>query len=171
MNCNNRLFSLLFLSIFSAFLLSGCYSFKATSLPKHIQTIYIAEIKNLTNEAILARNIEEALKRTLQKNASTIQIINDPNSADAEINLTLTSYTNAAYNYTAQANVETYKSSLVVQFSFFDNKEKKMIYENRSLKAEGVYDLILNETEEEDGQRRAIESLQELIINNALSQW
>ena len=47
-------------------------------------------------------------------------------------------------------------------------KKEKVIYESKSLSAEGTYDVQANETEDRHGQARAIEKMQDLIINH---QW
>ena len=47
----------------------------------------------------------------------------------------------------------------------------KIIYENKSLSADGTYDVAKNESEDRHGQTRAIEKLQDLIVANALAKW
>jgi hypothetical protein len=58
-----------------------------------------------------------------------------------------------------------------VAVKFYDNVKERTIYEAKSLSADGVYDVLKNETEDRHGQERAIEKMQDLIITNALAKW
>ncbi|GEM_PF-3502216 len=163
-----RAFGLL---LFVLVILQSCYSFSATTLPAHIKRIRIGEVENLTTNPTLGIRIRDAVMETLRRNASAVRIVNGNDSADAEILVTLASYANEVGTYSSTAQVETNKSVLVTKVLFTDIVYKKTIYENRAIRSEGIYSLQLNESEELHGQQRAIENLQELIINNALSQW
>ena len=85
--------------------------------------------------------------------------------------ITLLSYTNKPENYNSNSDVETYRVTIRVTVKFYDNVKERIIYENKSLSAEGVYDVQKNEAEDRHGQARAIEKLQDLIIANALAKW
>jgi len=150
-------------------LLVGCYSFTATSLPAHIRTISINEVENLTNDPLLALRLHDAVVELLRKNASSIRIVDQ--DADAEFAITLANYSNVADNYTGKSDVETYKATLTVNVVFRDRTKDEIIYQGMGLRAEGIYDITKNESEERHGQQRAIEKLQDLIINNALAKW
>lgn len=163
-----RIFGLL---LFVIVILQSCYSFSATTLPAHIKRIRIGDVENLTTNPTLGVRIRDAVVETLRRNASAVRIVNGNDSADAEILVTLASYANEVGTYSSTAQVETNKSVLVTKVLFTDLVYKKTIYENRSIRSEGIYSLQLNESEELHGQQRAIENLQEIIINNALSQW
>ncbi|HSQ42773.1 MAG TPA: LPS assembly lipoprotein LptE [Fibrobacteraceae bacterium] len=151
--------------------LNGCYSFSATCLPSHIHTVRIDDVQNLTTDPLLGIRLREGLLTLFRKNASGIRIVSDNEDADAEFQLTLTNYTNATETYTSSAEVETYKVTLTADVSFRDLVKNTVIYQGKALRAEGVYDISQNETEDQHGQERAIEKLQELIVNNALAKW
>jgi hypothetical protein len=156
-------------SALSVALLAGCYSFSATNLPPHIQTIRIADVQNLTNDPKLGTRLWEGLRTMIRRDASSIRIV--PDSANAEFQLTLSNYTNVPENVTRNAQVETYKVTLTVDVLFKDNVKDVPLYEAKSLRAEGVYNITKGEMEDTHGQQRAIEKLQELIVNNALAKW
>ena len=157
--------------IFTIFLtlLTGCYSFPATSLPEHIKTVSINEVENLTNDPLLGLRLHDAVVDLLRKNASSIRIVD--NDADAEFAITLVSYTNVADNFTGKSEVENYKATMVINVIFRDRVKDEVIYQGQGLRADGIYDITKNESEERQGQQRAIEKLQDLIINNALAKW
>jgi len=157
------------ISLLLALVLQGCYSFTATSLPSHIRTVSIPEVQNQTTDPMLGNRLHDAVVELFQKNASGIRIVNT--DGDADFQLTLVSYSNAPENFSRDASVETYKATLVVNATFRDQVKNTVIYDGRSLRADGVYDITKNETEDRHGQQRAIEKLQELIVNNALARW
>lgn len=158
-----------FLILLIAIALCGCYSFTATTLPSHIKTVRIAEIDNKTLDPVLGNEIQTGVQELFRKNAGKVRLING--EADADFNLTLLSYTNKPENYNSADEVETYRVTIRVAVKFYDNVKDRMIYEAKSLSADGVYDVLKNETEDRHGQERAIEKMQDLIITNALAKW
>ena len=150
-------------------LLSGCYSFTASTLPSHIRTVKIHEVEDKTLDPVLANNIREGVVEMFRKNAGGVRLVNGDANADFE--MTLLSYTNKPENYNSNSDVETYRVTIRVSVKFYDNVKEKVIYESKSLSAEGTYDVQANETEDRHGQARAIEKMQDLIITNALAKW
>ena len=150
-------------------LCTGCYSFTATTLPSHIRTVVIHDIDNRTLDPVLAMRLREGVVKLFKRNAGSVRIVNE--EGDADFSMTLLGYSNRPENYTSSSNVETYRVTLRVNVDFYDNVKKTVIYEGRGLSAEGIYDVQKNESEENHGQARAIEKLQELIVANALAKW
>ena len=159
--CKNisRLFCALIVAM-AACMLSGCYSFTASTLPSHIKTVNIHEVDDKTLDPVLANNIHTAVVDMFKRNAGGVRLVNDNANADFEI--TLLSYSN---------DVETYRVTIRVEVKFYDNVKERIIYESKSLSADGVYDVQANETEDRHGQTRAVEKLQDLIVSNALAKW
>ena len=154
---------------FVAVALSGCYSFTASTLPSHIKTVNIHEVDDKTLDPVLANNIHTAVVDMFKRNAGGVRLVNDEANADFEI--TLLSYSNKPENYNSNSDVETYRVTIRVSVKFYDNVKERIIYENKSLSADGVYDVQANETEDRHGQTRAVEKLQDLIVSNALAKW
>ena len=150
-------------------LISGCYSFTASTLPSHIKTVQIHEVEDKTLDPVLANNIRAGVLDMFKKNAGGIRIVNE--NANADFEMVLLSYTNKPENYNSSSDVETYRATIRVSVKFYDNVKDKIIYENKSLSADGTYDVAKNETEDRHGQARAIEKLQDLIVANALAKW
>ena len=162
---------LLFFAVitFVASLFSGCYSFTASTLPSHIKTVNIHEVDDKTLDPVLANNIHTAVVDMFKRNAGGVRLVNEDANADFEI--TLLNYTNKPENYNSNSDVETYRVTIRVEVKFYDNVKERIIYESKSLSADGVYDVQANETEDRHGQTRAIEKLQDLIVSNALAKW
>ena len=154
---------------FVAGLLAGCYSFTASTLPSHIKTVQIHEVEDKTLDPVLANNIHTAVVDMFKKNAGGVRLVNENANADFEI--TLLSYTNKPENYNSNSDVETYRVTIRVSVKFYDNVKDRIIYESKSLSADGTYDIQKNESEDRHGQARAIEKMQDLIISNALAKW
>ena len=148
-----------------ATLLNGCYSFTASTLPSHIKTVNIHEVDDKTLDPVLANNIHTAVVDMFKRNAGGVRLVNGDANADFEI--TLLSYSNKPENYNSNSDVETYRVTIRVEVKFYDNVKERIIYESKSLSADGVYDVQANETEDRHGQTRAVEKLQDLIVSNA----
>jgi hypothetical protein len=154
---------------FVAGLLAGCYSFTASTLPSHIKTVQIHEVEDKTLDPVLANNIHTAVVDMFKKNAGGVRLVNE--NANADFEMTLLSYTNKPENYNSNSDVETYRVTIRVSVKFYDNVKDRIIYESKSLSADGTYDIQKNESEDRHGQARAIEKMQDLIVSNALAKW
>ncbi|MCQ2103835.1 MAG: LPS assembly lipoprotein LptE [Fibrobacter sp.] len=158
------------LLVLCAIILSGCYSFTASTLPSHIKTVNIHEVEDKTLDPVLANDIYTAVVDMFKKNAGGVRVVKS-DEANADFNISLLSYTNKPMDYNSNSDVESYRVTIRVSVKFYDNVKNRIIYESKSLSAEGTYDVQANETEDRHGQARAIEKLQDLIITNALAKW
>lgn len=152
-----------------ALALSGCYSFTASTLPSHIKTVQIHDVEDKALDPVLANDLHTAVVDMFKKNAGGIRLVNEEANADFEI--TLLSYANKPENYNSNSDVETYRVTIRVSVKFYDNVKDRIIYESKSLSADGTYDIQKNESEDRHGQARAIEKMQDLIVSNALAKW
>jgi len=153
----------------ASLLLSSCYKFTATTLPAHIKTVRIADVDYRSFDAVLGNRLKDGIVELFRINAPAIRIVNE--NADSDFSLTLTSYSNRPESQSSNAEVETYRVTMNVSVTFYDNVRKKTIYENKSIQAIGSYFVQRNESEAIHGQERAIKSLQDIIIANALAKW
>jgi hypothetical protein len=158
----------LFLAVACA-LLSSCYSFTATTLPAHIKTVNIADVDYRGFDPVIGNRLKDGIRELFRINAPAIRIVND--EANADFSVTLMNYSNRPESQTSSAEVETYRVTMVVAVTFYDNVRKKNIYESKNVYAQGSYDVQKNESEEMHGQERAIKQLQEIIVANALAKW
>jgi len=162
---NFRIISLAIASL----LLSSCYRFTATTLPAHIKTVRIADVDYRSFDPVLGNRLKDGITELFRINAPAIRIVNE--NADSDFSLTLKSYSNRPESQSSNAEVETYRVTMEVSVTFYDNVRKKAIYENKSVHAIGSYYVQRNESENIHGQERAIKSLQDIIIANALAKW
>jgi hypothetical protein len=131
--------------------------------------VNIADIDYRSFDPVLGNRLKDGIKELFRINAPAIRIIN--NEADSDFSVTLLSYSNRPESQSSNAEVETYRVTIEVSVSFYDNVRKKAIYETNRVQAVGSYDVQKNESEEIHGQERAIKALQGTIIANALAKW
>jgi len=151
------------------FLLSSCYRFTATTLPAHIKTVRIADVDHRSFDPVLGNRLKDGIVELFRINAPALRIVNE--NADSDFSLTLISYSNRPETQGSNAEVETYRVTMGVAVTFYDNVRKKAIYESKNIQAIGSYYVQRNESEQIHGQERAIKSLQDIIIANALAKW
>ena len=157
------------LFIIAGVLLVSCYSFTATTLPAHIKTVRIADVDYRNYDPVLGNRLKDGITELFRINAPAVRMVND--NADADFSVIPLSYSNRPETQSSNAEVETYRVTMGVSVSFYDNVRKKSIYENQNVQAIGSYDVLKNESEEVHGQERAIKLLQEIIVANALARW
>jgi hypothetical protein len=157
------------LYVIACALLSSCYSFTATTLPAHIKTVYIADVDYRSFDPVLGNRLKDGIIELFRINAPAIRIVNE--DADSDFSVTLMSYSNRPEAQSSNAEVETYRVTMGIAVTFYDNVRKKTIYESKNVQAIGSYDVQKNESEEIHGQERTIKKLQEIIIANALAKW
>lgn len=85
--------ALAFLWLCTLTVLSGCYSFTASTLPSHIKTVNIHEVDDKTLDPVLANDIYTAVVDMFKKNAGGVRVIKSEANADFEV--TLLSYQQA----------------------------------------------------------------------------
>jgi len=163
------MFSRISLLIIAGALLSSCYRFTATTLPAHIKTVRIADVDYRSFDPVLGNRLKDGIVELFRINAPAIRIVNE--NADSDFSLTLMSYSNRPESQSSNADVETYRVTMGVAVTFYDNVRKKTIYESKNVQAIGSYYVQRNESENVHGQERAIKSLQDIIIANALAKW
>ena len=131
--------------------------------------MHIADVDYRSYDPVLGNRLKDGVTELFRINAPAVRIVND--NADADFSVTLLSYSNRPETQSSNAEVETYRVTMGISVSFYDNVRKKTIYEGKSVQAIGSYDVLKNESEEVHGQERAIKLLQEIIVANALAKW
>lgn len=152
----------------------GCnYSFRAGGgFPEHIRTVAILPFENETTRFELTQEVHDQLLRELPR-ALGIRNAGEEN-ADAIVRGTIRNYSLDAPLYRAgaeQSRTEVLQRSvrIVVTVQIIDRQENVILWESRSLSAEGQY---LEATEQEDtGREEAISLLVQRIVDGAQSNW
>lgn len=153
-------------------LLYGCnYSFRAGSgFPSHVQTIAILPFENETDRFELTQEVHEALLRELP-GALGIRAAGEE-VADAVLRGTVRRYAVGAPLYRSgsegTAEVVERQVSIGLSVEIVDVRENVILWEDRSLSAQGQY---LEAQVEDVGRVEAIELIVQRIVDGAQSNW
>jgi outer membrane lipopolysaccharide assembly protein LptE/RlpB len=153
------------ITIIIVFLLSGCYTFSGSGLPKHIKTVSIPFFDNQTTEIGLGEDLRD----------ETVQAILDHNvlklaeeEGDAILEIDIMEYLHGPHTYDNTGQVKEYKVVIKAAFRFTDAKKDEVLWEDvRSFL--GIYNYV-TETEA-DGLKLAKDQFQETILDNTISSW
>lgn len=149
------------------------YGFEGGGFPSHIRTIYIAPFENETPQFELQGTLFSALMEELPGQLGLRTAGEE--SADAILRGQILRYDDVAQNYRAGAadqpagEVFGHEVQIGISARLVDVRDNVIRWETQSLTGRGRYDPA-RETEAV-GQREAIESLIEQIIDGAQSQW
>lgn len=162
--------------VLAATLLAGCnYGFRGGGgFPGHIRTIYV-EPFDLDREVSRFELRQELYDLILDRVPSALGV--QPagaDVADAVLRGRITRYDDRDQNYRGgeaggPIQVLENRVEIVVQVEIEDRRENVILWDHRSLRGEGTY--LRDSQTDRDGQRRAMETLVQLIIDGAQSQW
>jgi len=161
---------LLFIS-FSIGNFSCCfYSFTGASVPQHLQTIAIpvADDRSGTAEPGLRELLTDQLTQKFI-NDNTLQVT-ERTTADAILENTITSLTDAPAVITAGENVETRRVMLTVNVIYRDLVQRKIIY-TKSFSNYGDYPSGGSITERRSAIETAVDKITEDILLDTVSGW
>ncbi|MGL1889381.1 MAG: hypothetical protein OCD76_22895 [Reichenbachiella sp.] len=119
-------------------------------------------------QTVLGDDITDHIKTMFSTHARDVKQIN--NSTHSEFYITLKEYSNKPLGFSAEADIQSYQVIILVDVLFKDVINNEILYEGINLEGTGEYDAT-TEDEVDEGQKRAIEDIQQVIINNSLSAW
>jgi outer membrane lipopolysaccharide assembly protein LptE/RlpB len=150
---------------------TGCiYSMRSGGgLPRHIKTISVAPFENPTATPELQRELHEALREQLQSKLGVREA--SPEKANALVTGSVERYeADIPVSYTTSGrgnNSPRRMLQLVINVQIVDQVTGKILYQKKSLTAEGQYE----ERAEAQGRRDAINKIVSEIVQGAQSQW
>lgn len=152
--------------------ITGCiprYGFAGGGLPSHIRTMAILPFDNETPTPEIQRELFESMRRELQSRLGVRDAPQDRADAivrgvirtyDAEVPIAYSS--NPSQAVTARRSLQ-----IILDVEIVDQTNGKIIWERKSLRAEGQY----AERDEPGGRREAIRRIVTDIVDGAQSQW
>ncbi|CAN5261032.1 hypothetical protein BH23GEM2_BH23GEM2_21850 [soil metagenome] len=163
--------SILRSGVFSATLLLGAclYGFAGGGLPRHIRTVAVRPMENLTPIAELQHEFSEALRAGLN---DRLGLRDAPESrAHALLVGTIQRYeSDIPISYEASnrgATTARRMVQIVVDIELLDQVTGKVLWQRKGLTGEDQYE----ERGEPEGRRRAISRIVTAIVEGAQSQW
>ncbi len=162
---------LLFINL-SVINFTGCcaYSFTGASVPKHLKTIAIpiAEDRSGSGEPGLIEMFTDKLTQKFIDD-NTLQVAERTN-ADAVLECTITSLSDAPSVVAAGENVETRRITLSVQVTYKDLVKRKTIFE-KGFSNYGDYPATGNINERTNAIETAVDKITEDILLDTVSGW
>jgi hypothetical protein len=125
-------------------------------------------VNNRTAQALLGDQLMKSVQASLQRNAPQLRQV--AQNGQSEYRVTLTDYRNSPASFSTSGTVQNYKVVLTVDVKFFDLVKKRVLYDKKGLRVEGLYDLSRGETELQ-GQTRALKELEETVVPGSLADW
>jgi hypothetical protein len=159
--------------LLAGMLIPGCnYTFRAgAGLPSHVRTIAVLPLENESDRFDVAQQIYDAIQQEVPR-AFGVRVAAEEN-ADAIIRGVVRRYAVDAGSYRSApgggAEVLERAVSVTVEIQVIDQRERMILWENRSLSTRGVF--IEGQELEEQGRDLAIEQIVRDIINGLQSNW
>ena len=147
-----------------ALIMSGCYSFSGGRLD--FQTVGIPVVENTTAEYRLSE-IMTTTMITAVNNDGRVKV-SDPEKAEAVLEMAVTGYARAPFEYTSQEQVNQYKITINAKAKL-RSAAGKVLWESAGLSGWSVYQV--SESDEETGMKKAAENLAAEIIRQSFESW
>jgi outer membrane lipopolysaccharide assembly protein LptE/RlpB len=147
-----------------ALTMSGCYSFSGGRLD--FRTVGIPVVENTTAEYRLSE-IMTTTMITAVNNDGRFKV-SDPEKAEAVLELAVTGYARAPFEYTSQEQVNQYKVTVTAKAKL-RSAAGKVLWESAGLSGWIAYPV--SESDEESGMKKAAENLAAEIIRQSFESW
>lgn len=162
-----------FITIFLLCLVFSACSYSVyTSEYPHLKTIHILPFENKTVEYALSQDIQNALVSKFMKDG---RLKINSNQADCQISGEIIDYKKKIYSYDNNGSIKEYQLQILISFDFFDNKNNKSIYSNKSLLLSKTYNPSSTLDNVEKTETEALEKIYsdffDHIIKNTLESW
>jgi hypothetical protein len=144
--------------------LFGCYSFSGGKLD--FKTVTIPVVENSTSEYRLA-DIMTATLISVVNNDGRVKV-SDPDNAETVMQITMTGYIRAPFEYTSQEQVNQYKITINATAKL-TTSAGKVLWESSGISGWSTYSA--SDSDEETGMKKAAENLAAEIIRQSFESW
>lgn len=151
--------------------LAGGCGYTLKSVPPHgLKTIYVETFKNDTYEPALEIDLTNGvISRFLFD--GTLKAVREEN-ADAVLRGKLTQFVREPLRYTNTEEVSEYRLTLKVDFSLWDNRTQKLIWEEKNFVGDTTFFTTgSREKSEEKARGEAITELARRIVDRVVEEW
>lgn len=152
------------------FCLAGCgYSFKATA-PHQLHTIYIETFQNKTFEPGLEIDLTNTIIDRFLFDG-TLRVT-EKQKADSVLKGTLTTFLREPLGFTSTEEVEEYRLTLFVDFSLWDAREQKLLWEEKRFVGDTTFFTTGPLAKSEEKAREdAMKELARRIVDRTVEEW
>ena len=159
------------LSIFFLLAASGGCGYTLKSTPPHgVKTIYVETFKNETYEPALEIDLTNGITNRFLFDG-TLKVTR-PENADAVLKGKLTKFTREPLRYTSTEEILEYRLTLTVDFSLWDNRTQKVIWEEKNFVGDTTFFTTgSREKSEEKARGEAITELVRRMVDRVVEEW
>jgi len=156
------------IAVIMPFLMSGCwfYSFSPSGKAA-FKSIHVTQFSNRTIEYQMADELTDAVVAAFLAD-NTVQVL-EADRAEAVMSGTVVNYRRDPHTFDQQDNVTAYAVKVSVSVKVVKSGTEDIIWEE-NFYAEGIYDAA-TETEETEGQERAVGRLAADILDKTAKSW
>ncbi len=145
-------------------LVCGCYSFSGGRLD--FTTVGIPVAENSTAEYRLSDIMTTTMINAVNNDGRVK--VSDPDKAEAVLEVAVTGYSRAPFEYTSQEQVNQYKVTINAKAKL-RSAAGKVLWESAGLSGWSTYQI--NGSDEESGMKKAAENLAAEIIRQSFETW
>jgi len=160
-------------------LLASCkMNVKTNQLPPDIKSLSVDKIINNTSTYGIVSVLKDELNNAFIADGRLILV--DASTADALLNVNLTNYSLEPISYDINGTVKEYKMRITADITFYNNREKKILFEQKGIEESQIYippnsPLVLEQNlipQTEDEVKRAVLSIiAEDIVKRVIDGW
>lgn len=148
---------------------SGCYTAR-TSVPPHIKTIGVPIFANRSLQPAVEEEITRRVIERLELNAQLK--LAEPRSADAELDGTVTEYSNKVYRFNDQERADEYVVTITLDVAVMDRMKNKELWSQQGIRVSATYLVSGAQARTEaDARREAVDQLAGILVSRTVEGW
>lgn len=167
MRAGLRFFALLLIALIPG--TTGCYTAR-TSVPSHIKTIGIPIFANRSLQPALE---DELTRRVIERFERNAQLkVEEPRSADAELDGTITEYSNKVYRFNDQERADEYVVTITLDVAVTDRQKNKELWSQQGIRVSATYLVSGAQARTEaDARKEAVEQVADILLSRTVEGW
>lgn len=150
-------------------LLAGCYTAR-NSIPSHIKTIAIPVFVNRSLQAALE---DELTQRVIDRFQTNNQLrLAEPGEANAELDGTITAYTNNVYRFNNQERADEYIVTITLDVAVLDRVKNRELWSQEGIRASATYLISGSQARTEaDARKEAVNQVADILLSRTVEGW
>lgn len=149
--------------------LPGCYTAR-NSVPSHIKSIAIPVFANKSLQSAVE---DELTQKVIERFQSNNQLrLAEPGEADAELDGTITTYTNRVYRFNNQERADEYIVTITLDVGVMDRAKNRELWSQEGIRASATYLISGAQARTEaDARKEAVAQLADILLSRTVEGW
>lgn len=149
--------------------LTGCYTAR-TSVPSHIKTIGIPIFVNRSLQPALEDEITRRVIERFERNAQLK--IAEPRNAHAELEGTVTEYSNSVYRFNDQERADEYIVTITLDVAVTDRQKNRELWSQQGIRVSATY-LVSGPLARTEATARAeaVGQIADILLSRTVEGW